>query len=167
MPPKKLLTDRRCGEIQVRTILENMGFGSLHSTLKGICHLTSHCVTRRIDEIFWDTTDTLHLCFEEMTITPFDFAVLTGLGFSGGPFVCQEDFHHDQAHLFELFGPTVGNIPYRGSFSYNILFTLMQDDAGWAAQKLANNFISFSLFSFTLPSLLNWVTITTFITWLT
>jgi len=32
---------------------------------------------------FWDTTNTFHFPLGEMTITPFDFVVLTGLGFIG------------------------------------------------------------------------------------
>ena len=32
-----------------------------------------------------DTTHTFHLPFGEMTITPFDFAAITGLSFSGSP----------------------------------------------------------------------------------
>jgi len=46
-----------------------------------------------------------------MTITSVDFVVLTGHGFSGDPWVYQEDFHHNRARLFELFGLIMGNVP--------------------------------------------------------
>jgi len=47
--------------------------------------------------------------------------------------VCQEDFYHDWACLFELLALSWANIPYKGSFSYTIHFTLMWDYVGWVA----------------------------------
>jgi len=68
-----------------------------------------------------------------MIINPFDFVVLTGLGFSDGPLVLQEDFYHNRAHLFEFFAPVMRNTPYGDNFPYTILFTLMREVAGWPA----------------------------------
>ena len=34
-------------------------------------------------ERFWDATDTVHLSFEEMTVAPHDFALITSLTFEG------------------------------------------------------------------------------------
>ena len=34
-------------------------------------------------ERWWDTTNTFHMLFGEMMMTPLDFSLLTGIGFSG------------------------------------------------------------------------------------
>jgi len=66
----------------------------------------------------------------------------------------QEDFHHHRAHLFELFGPIVGNIPHGIIFPYIILFMLIQDDASQAthtpdnqSQIIISLFLSASIFA--------------------
>jgi len=93
--------------------------------------LTDRCVTHGIAERFWATNNTLYFPFGGMTITPFDFTILIGLKFFGDSLVYQEDFHHNRAYIFEVFGPIIGNIPHGDSFPYIILFTLMGEDAGW------------------------------------
>ena len=78
--------------------------------------MTDRCVTCGIAKRFEDTTNTFHLPFGKITITPFDFAVLTGLICSSHPLVYQEDFHHDQARLFELFGCVMENRSHEEAF---------------------------------------------------
>jgi len=53
-------------------------------------------------ERFWDTTNMFYLPFDEMTITPFDFAVRTSLSFTRESLVYQENFHVDRDQLLHL-----------------------------------------------------------------
>ena len=70
------MRDLRHREAQVQHVLNDAGFVLLYLALEGAVNLTDHCIT-------WDTTNTLHVPFREMTITPFDFVMPMGLGFSG------------------------------------------------------------------------------------
>lgn len=40
-------------------------------------------IVRGLFEFFWDTTNTFHLPWGEMTMTPLDFSILMGLSFGG------------------------------------------------------------------------------------
>mgnify|MGYP001074078695 CR=1 FL=1 len=66
----------------MEAVVESAGFGILYTTLRGVVDLTYHFITHEVVERFWDTTNIFYLPFDEMTITPFDFAVLIGLRFT-------------------------------------------------------------------------------------
>jgi len=68
-------------------VLEHAGFGVFNSALSRLANFTDRCVTRGVFEIFWDITSTFPFPFGEMTITPFEFAMLTDLGFTWEPLV--------------------------------------------------------------------------------
>lgn len=108
--------------------------------------LTGRCVTRGVIERLWDTTSTFYLLFGEMTIAHFDFAMLTGTGFTGELLVYQEDFHTHCDQLLHLLSPIMESIPLEDHFSYSILIDLMQDDERWHNIHLINSLASFSPF---------------------
>jgi len=93
---------------------------------------TNHFIIIRVVNRFWDTTNTLHLTFGEITTTPFDFTMLIGLGFIRKLLGCEEDFHVHRDQLVHLFGSVMGSIPTVDHFSYSILEDLMNDDERWA-----------------------------------
>jgi len=53
-------------------LFRNAGFESFYAALDGRSQLIDCYIIHGIVEIFWDTTNTLHFSFGEMTITPFD-----------------------------------------------------------------------------------------------
>ena len=54
--------------------------------------VTDRRLTRGVVERFSVTAYIFHLPFGGMPITPFDFAMLMGLGFTGEPLIYQGDF---------------------------------------------------------------------------
>ena len=68
----------------VRHIIDEAGFGVF---CMGLSHLTtSRPLLGTLAERWWDTTDSFHLSTAgEMTMTPFDFSMLTGIGVGGDP----------------------------------------------------------------------------------
>ena len=62
-------------------------------------------------EWFWDTTNTFHFPWGEMTITPFDFAMLTGLSFTEQPVVIDSSLNTSSAELPQLLGPICASFP--------------------------------------------------------
>jgi len=95
-------------EVKIQSTLENAGFESFPSTLEGMVHLIDRCITHMIAGRFWGTININPFSFGEMTITPFDFAMLMGLGFSEDLLVYQKDFDLQCDHLSKLFGPHYG-----------------------------------------------------------
>lgn len=71
--------------------------------MNGATNLTDYYIIRGVVKRLWDTTDTFHFPFGEMTTTPYHFAMPTGLGFAGELLVYQEDFHTNRVQLFHLF----------------------------------------------------------------
>ena len=67
---------------QIQVVVENAGFYAFYSALIRVMDLTDRFFTYRVVESSWDVTNTFHLPFGEMTITLFDFAVLTVLSFT-------------------------------------------------------------------------------------
>ncbi|GMP69099.1 hypothetical protein CsSME_00028491 [Camellia sinensis var. sinensis] len=65
-------------------IVDEAGFGAF---CMGLSHLTtSRPLLGPLVERWWDTTDSFHLSTAgEMTMTPFDFSMLTGIGVGGDP----------------------------------------------------------------------------------
>jgi len=50
-------------EDQACYVLNNVGFGTFHSTLKGVEDLTYHYATGAVAKRFWDTTNAFHFLF--------------------------------------------------------------------------------------------------------
>jgi Plant mobile domain len=68
---------------RVRELVEAAGFGPFVQLL-GVVRV-DRAVLTALTERWWDTTNTFHFRFGEMTITPLDFAAITGLRVGGDP----------------------------------------------------------------------------------
>ena len=56
-------------------------------------------------EHWWDTTHTFHMGIGEITITPTDYAAITGLRFDGDPLVWRDDFSDHDLETLLGFSP--------------------------------------------------------------
>ncbi|KAL7193388.1 hypothetical protein ACSBR2_025073 [Camellia fascicularis] len=87
----------------VRDLVDLAGFGAF-------CRGLSHCPSSRtllaaLAERWWDTTNSFHFSAAgDMTMTPLDFAVLTGLDVGGGPIPYDEDMGQWEAAWIHLLG---------------------------------------------------------------
>lgn len=82
------------------------GFGDLAKSLRGIhTEDASHVFELGLLEWWWDTTNTFHFPWGEITITPHDYAVLSGLPFTNR--VVEMDFRLKARHseVIRLIGP--------------------------------------------------------------
>ncbi|KAL7215063.1 hypothetical protein ACSBR1_027272 [Camellia fascicularis] len=67
---------------EVRDLVDKAGFGLFCTGLSR--HLASQALLRVLVERWWNTTNSFHLSSAgEMTMTPYDFAMITGLGVGG------------------------------------------------------------------------------------
>ena len=55
-------------------------------------------------ERWWDSKNTFHFPFGEVTMTPLDFHVITGLPVDGDPISLDENLYIDMHRVFELLG---------------------------------------------------------------
>ena len=113
--------------VQVQTVLEYVGFDAFYLTLNGMADLIDQCITRSVVKRFWDTTNTIHSLFGEITITAFGFVMVIGFRFIVEPLVCMEDFYTSHDQLLHLFGLIMEFI-YGDHFSYSILADLMGEN---------------------------------------
>ncbi|KAL7234326.1 hypothetical protein ACSBR1_017845 [Camellia fascicularis] len=87
----------------VRDLVDLAGFGAF-------CRGLSHCPSSRtllaaLAERWWDTTNSFHFSAAgDMTMTPLDFAVLTGLDIGGGPIPYDEDMGQWEVARIHLLG---------------------------------------------------------------
>lgn len=66
----------------VHDIVDESGFGLFCSSLTPV--IASHPLLGALVERWWDTTNSFHFStMEEMTMTPYDFAMITILGVRG------------------------------------------------------------------------------------
>ena len=69
----------------MKQMVAGLGFDGIIASLTYGSYASSQAATCALIERWMDTTHTFHLPFSEMTVTPFDFAAITGLSFSGEP----------------------------------------------------------------------------------
>ncbi|GMP95522.1 hypothetical protein CsSME_00044540 [Camellia sinensis var. sinensis] len=88
---------------RVRDIVNEVGFGLFCSSLSRV--IASHPLLGALVERWWDTTNSLHLSTSgEMMMTPYDFAMITGLGVGGNPIPLDLDMGEWEAAWLELLG---------------------------------------------------------------
>ncbi|GMP94248.1 hypothetical protein CsSME_00043772 [Camellia sinensis var. sinensis] len=103
----------------VRDLVDLAGFGPF-------CVGLSRCPARRtlmaaLVERWWDTTNSFHFSATgDMTMTPFDFAVLTGLDVGGWPIPYDEDMGEWEAAWMYLLGarPPVDRVSGRVRYTW-------------------------------------------------
>ncbi|KAF5932880.1 hypothetical protein HYC85_029051 [Camellia sinensis] len=86
----------------VRDIVDEAGFGIF---CRGLSRLTTcRPLFAALEERWWDTTDSFHFSVAgDMTMTPYDFSMLTGIGVEGDPIPFDTDMDEwDAAQLYLL-----------------------------------------------------------------
>ncbi|KAL7224108.1 hypothetical protein ACSBR1_025546 [Camellia fascicularis] len=87
----------------VRDIIDEAGFGLFCSCLTQVT--ASYPLLGALVEKWWDTTNSFHFSTAgEMTMTPYDFAMITGLDVGGDPIPIDTDMEEWEATWFELLG---------------------------------------------------------------
>ena len=76
----------------VKERVQAAGFGDFITVLSPVQRSTD--VLKALAERWWATTNTFHFSFGEMTVTPLDFSMLTGLRCGGSPIPYYQDVHH-------------------------------------------------------------------------
>lgn len=89
--------------------MDAAGFGLFIPMLTAV--KSDHALLTVLAERWWDTSNTLHIPIGEMTVTPLDFAALTGLRVGGEPIPFDLGIHRDTAAL-EWF---LGQVPEGGA----------------------------------------------------
>ena len=69
----------------MKQMVAGLGFDGIITLLTYGSYTSGQAAMYALIERWMDTTHTFHLPFGEMTITPLDFAAITGLSFSGEP----------------------------------------------------------------------------------
>ncbi|KAI8530523.1 hypothetical protein RHMOL_Rhmol11G0066000 [Rhododendron molle] len=82
---------------RVRALVEEASFGPFIQLLTTV--RVDHAVLTALKERWWDTTNTSHFQFEEMTMTPLDFAAITGLRVGAEPIPNDTGLVNDKAGL--------------------------------------------------------------------
>ncbi|GMQ06354.1 hypothetical protein CsSME_00050982 [Camellia sinensis var. sinensis] len=86
-----------------RDIVDKTGFGLFCSSLTGV--ITSHPPLSALVERWWDTTNSFHCPTSgEMTMAPYDFTMITGLGVRGDLIPFDTDMGEWEAAWVELLG---------------------------------------------------------------
>ena len=75
-----------CRDEGLRRLWESCGLTPLlQATRAMFSYDGGNLVVRALVEFFWDTTNTFHFPWGEMTVTPADFSLITGLEFQSTP----------------------------------------------------------------------------------
>jgi len=87
-------------------VIRSAGFFDFVFTMKSMTwDQAYHPLILALLESFWDTTNTFHFPWGEMTITPFDFHMLSGLSFTETPVVVDNDLRTGDPEVRKLLGP--------------------------------------------------------------
>ncbi|XP_058224951.1 protein MAINTENANCE OF MERISTEMS-like [Rhododendron vialii] len=87
---------------RVRALVDVAGFRSFILTLTPI--KSDHALLTALAERWWDSSNTFHLPIGEMTVTPSDFAALTGLRVGGEPIPFDSEMYRDPEALAWFLG---------------------------------------------------------------
>ncbi|KAH7864252.1 hypothetical protein Vadar_027471 [Vaccinium darrowii] len=93
---------------RVRALVDASGFTTFIRLLT--VTRTDRKLIRALVERWWDTTNTFHFRFGEMTITPLDFAAITGLRVGGEPIPFDSELYLDHATIEHYLGRRLGGI---------------------------------------------------------
>lgn len=107
--------------------IRNLGFGYFMDAVCALASPQSRCVLRGLCERFWGTTNTFHFPFGQMTITPDDFSMLTGLPFVGDALDYQGELFMAREDLCAHVGNIILKTRQENSFSIDILFEHLEE----------------------------------------
>ena len=105
--PSDCLAQYKRLPLSVRELVDAAGFTVFVSTL--LPTRTDRKLLRALMEHWWDTTNSFHFRFGEMTITPLDFAATTGLRVGGEPIPFDSGLYLDRAAVRHFLGREVGD----------------------------------------------------------
>jgi len=91
----------------VREVIEGTGFHGFYSA-SGV-DTADRMLLRALIERWWDTTNTFHLRFTKMTVTPLDFSAITGLRVGGEPVPFDSGLYRDSAAVRNFLGREIGD----------------------------------------------------------
>ncbi|KAK9267606.1 hypothetical protein L1049_010037 [Liquidambar formosana] len=94
---------------ETQKIIINAGFGDFLNALW--VEQRDRQVLLALTELWWDTTNTFHFSFGEMTLTPTDFTVITRLRLGGRRLFYYENAHGDPHYLLEQLGIMIDYFP--------------------------------------------------------
>lgn len=106
--------------------IPELGFGPF---MEVVCSFDEHrprCVLRGLCERFSDTTNTFHFPFGDMTITPEDFRMLTGLHCGDMHVDYLTSFYTERTLLRQLFGEVMNDIPESNAFPVEIFLRTLE-----------------------------------------
>ena len=86
----------------VKERVHTAGFRDFMTVISPVQRSTD--VLKAFAERWWATTNTFHFSFGEMTITPLDFSMLTGLPCGGKAIPFYRNIHQDPASLTRCLG---------------------------------------------------------------
>lgn len=97
-------------------------------------------------ELWWDTTNTFHFSFGEMTMTPKDFSIITGLSLKGKRLEFYGDANTDSAYLTTMLGMDIeaGSRGVRRTWLFEN-FANQVEGAGVAPECIARAFMIYML----------------------
>ncbi|KAK9273213.1 hypothetical protein L1049_018020 [Liquidambar formosana] len=87
---------------RARKIIKKAGFGPFLDALWN--EQWDRQALFALTELWWDTTNTFHFSFGEMTMTPKDFTMITGLSLKGKRLEYYEQANMDQNYIVALLG---------------------------------------------------------------
>ncbi|XP_028079840.1 protein MAIN-LIKE 2-like [Camellia sinensis] len=128
--------------MEVRVLVDTAGFGPFCSGL--IQMRVESLLYRALVERWWDTTDLFHFSLiGEMTLTPYDFMMLTGLRVGvGGLIACDLDIMQWRAAHPQL----LGVIPDATSHGYSWFFEYFSDFQPTTLDEVAQYTYSFLMY---------------------
>ncbi|KAI8538348.1 hypothetical protein RHMOL_Rhmol09G0095900 [Rhododendron molle] len=102
-------------EQRVRELVDAAGFGPFIQTMMAM--KSDHALLTALAERWWDTSNSFHFPIGEMTMTPTDFAAITGLRVGGDPIPFDSGINGDKEALRWFLGhvPTgsAEMVPYK------------------------------------------------------
>ena len=85
-------------------MIRAVGFGDFLDSLE-VVPRRSPGVSATLAEFWWDTTNSFHLAFGEMTLTPLDVYALTGIPVGGLPIQIERESYLSDAAIRNALGP--------------------------------------------------------------
>ena len=124
-------------------MVDRVGFGGFVRLLEKSTNDLVHVYA--LVERWWDSTNTFHLPFEEMTMTPYDFSMITGLKVDGDRLVMDIPFERQPALVTALIGGMPPSLEVC-HFPYNWLHrSFCKPDPGISNEQLLRAFLLYVL----------------------
>lgn len=111
---------------QAKKLVKDAGFGEFVELLDETS--SDHVQMTALIERWWDTTNTLHFPFGEATLTPLDFAAITGIRVGGDRIPFDMDLYKNSKDLAHLLGRVPDDISGSGTVRYRWFYEQFQED---------------------------------------